>query len=119
VIYWQLTGLGVPCEVVAPTLVTTKAGDRVKTDRPDAEKLARSYCAADLTAVWVPDSAHEALRNLVRAREAAKRGSIACPPSARQVSAPPRPAAVAGHDDVDHATPGVDSFRVCSKIKLT
>src|SRR5262245_25843929 len=75
-IYWQLTGLGVPCEVVAPTLVPTKAGDRVKTDRRDAEKLARSYRAGDLTAVWVPDGAHEALRDLVRAREAAKKDQL-------------------------------------------
>ena len=60
-LYWQLTALGVHCEVVAPTLVPTKAGDRVKTDRRDAEKLARSYRAGDLTAVWVPDAAHEAL----------------------------------------------------------
>jgi transposase len=76
VIYWQLTGLGVPCEVVAPTLIPTKAGDRVKTDRRDAEKLARSYRAGDLTAVWVPDAAHEALRDLVRAREAAKKDQL-------------------------------------------
>ena len=41
VVYWQLTALGVRCEVIAPTLVPTKAGDRVKTDRRDAEKLAR------------------------------------------------------------------------------
>jgi transposase len=76
VIYWQLTELGVSCEVVAPTLVPTKAGDRVKTDRRDAEKLARSYRAGDLTAVWVPDGAHEALRDLVRAREAAKKDQL-------------------------------------------
>jgi transposase len=76
VLYWQLTGLGVRCEVVAPTLVPTKAGDRVKTDRRDAEKLARSYRAGDLTAVWVPDAAHEALRDLVRAREAAKKDQL-------------------------------------------
>jgi hypothetical protein len=73
VLYWQLTALGVACEVVAPTLVPTKAGDRVKTDRRDAEKLARCYRAGELTAVWVPDDAHEALRDLVRAREAAKK----------------------------------------------
>jgi transposase len=71
-LYWQLTGLGVRCEVVAPTLVPVKVGDRVKTDRRDAIKLARSYRAGDLTPVWVPDPAHEALRDLVRAREAAK-----------------------------------------------
>src|SRR5881628_1640325 len=72
VLYWQLTKLGVACAVVAPTLVPTKPGDRVKTDRRDAEKLARCHRAGDLTAVWVPDAAHEALRDLVRAREAAK-----------------------------------------------
>lgn len=76
VVYWQLTALGVRCEVVAPTLVPTTAGDRVKTDRRDAEKLARSYRAGDLTAVWVPDAAHEALRDLVRAREAAKKDQL-------------------------------------------
>ena len=76
VVYWQLTALGVTCEVVAPTLVPTKAGDRVKTDRRDAEKLARCYRAGDLTAVWVPDAAHEALRDLVRCREAAKKDQL-------------------------------------------
>jgi transposase len=76
VLYWQLTALGVKCEVVAPTLVPVKAGDRVKTDRRDATKLARSYRAGDLTAVWVPDDAHEALRDLVRAREAAKQDQL-------------------------------------------
>jgi len=53
-----------------------KAGDRVKTDRRDATKLARSYRAGDLTAVWVPDKAHEAWRDLVRAREAAKQDQL-------------------------------------------
>ena len=72
-VYWQLTGLGASCEVVAPTLVPRKPGERVKTDRLDAEKLARCYRAGDLTPVWVPDAAHEALRDLVRAREAAKK----------------------------------------------
>jgi transposase len=68
VLYWQLTQLGVSCEVIAPSLVPAKAGDRVKTDRRDAEKLARCYRNGDLTAV----AAHEALRDLVRAREDAK-----------------------------------------------
>jgi transposase len=76
VLYWQLSELGVHCEVIAPTLVPVKAGDRVKTDRRDAEKLARCYRAGDLTAVWVPDAAHEALRDLVRARLAAKRDQL-------------------------------------------
>ena len=72
----RLTALGVRCEVVAPTLVPMKAGDRVKTDRRDAEKLARSDRSGDLTAVWVPDASHEALRDLVRAREAAKKDQL-------------------------------------------
>ena len=72
VLYWQLTRLGVHCDVVAPTLIPTKVGDRIKTDRRDAERLARCYRAGDLTLVWVPDAATEALRDLVRAREAAK-----------------------------------------------
>ena len=76
VVYWQLAALGVACEVVAPTLVPVKPGDRVKTDRRDALKLARSYRAGDLTPVWVPDAAHEALRDLVRAREAAKKDQL-------------------------------------------
>ena len=76
VLYWQLAQLGVICEVIAPSLVPRKAGERVKTDRRDAEKLARCYRAGELTAVWVPDAAHEALRDLVRAREAAKKDQL-------------------------------------------
>ena len=76
VLYWQLTELGVDCAVVAPTLVPTKSGDRVKTDRRDAAKLARCHRAGDLTAVWVPDAEAEALRDLVRAREAAKQDQL-------------------------------------------
>jgi transposase len=76
VLYWQLTQLGVACEVIAPSLVPVKAGDCVKTDRRDAEKLARCYRAGELTAVWVPDAAHEALRDLVRAREGAKKDQL-------------------------------------------
>ena len=75
-LYWQLSNLGAQCEVVAPTLVPVKAGDRVKTDRRDALKLARNYRAGELTAVWAPDAAHEALRDLVRAREAAKKDQL-------------------------------------------
>lgn len=76
VLYWQLSQLGVECAVVAPTLVPVKAGDRVKTDRRDAIKLARCHRAGDLTAVWVPDASAEALRDLVRAREAAKQDHL-------------------------------------------
>jgi len=76
VLYWQLSELGVHCDVVAPTLVPVKSGDRIKTDRRDALKLARSYRSGDLTPVWVPDAEHEALRDLVRAREAAKKDQL-------------------------------------------
>jgi transposase len=76
VLYWQLAGLGVQCDVIAPTLMPVKAGDRVKTDRRDAERLARSFRSGDLTAVWVPDAGSEALRDLVRAREAAKQDQL-------------------------------------------
>jgi transposase len=71
-LYWQLTAMGIACEVIAPPLAPAKPGDRVKTDRRDAERLASSYQAGTLTVVWVPDPQHEALRDLVRAREAAK-----------------------------------------------
>lgn len=76
VLYWQLTQMGVECTVVAPSLIPERAGDRVKTDRRDAQKLARCHRAGELTAVWVPDQAHEALRDLVRAREAAKKDQL-------------------------------------------
>src|SRR5438270_9525119 len=76
VLYWQLTQLGAACEVIAPSLVPSKAGDRVKTDRRDAEKLARCHRPGELTAVRVATAAQEALRALVRAREAAKKDRL-------------------------------------------
>ena len=68
----QLAKLGIECMVVAPSLIPKRPGDKVKTDRRDALKLARLLRSGDLTPVWVPDEAHEALRNLVRARADAK-----------------------------------------------
>lgn len=68
-IYRQLRALDEHCDVVAPSLIPRKAGDRVKTDRRDALSLARLQRAGELTAVWVPDGAQEALRDLTRARE--------------------------------------------------
>lgn len=68
-IYRQITGSGHDCAVVAPSLIPTKPGDRVKTDRRDSEGLARLHRAGELTAVWVPDQAQEAMRDLSRARE--------------------------------------------------
>jgi transposase len=68
-VYRQLQRLGIPCVVVAPSLMPTKPGDRVKTDRRDALKLARLLRNGDLTPAWVPDEEHEALRDVTRARE--------------------------------------------------
>lgn len=75
-IYRQLRELGHSCEVVAPSLIPRKSGERVKTDRRDALKLARLHRAGDLTAVWVPDAQQEAVRDLTRAREDAKRDEL-------------------------------------------
>lgn len=72
-LYRQLTTLGQDCAVVAPSLIPVRAGDRVKTDRRDAVMLAKLHRAGELTAVWVPDSAHEAMRDLIRARATAVR----------------------------------------------
>lgn len=68
-IHRQLKDLGWECMVVAPSLIPKKAGDRIKTDRRDSLSLARLHRAGELTAVWVPDGAQEALRDLMRARE--------------------------------------------------
>jgi len=59
------------CMVVAPSLIPRRPGDRVKTNRRDALALARLLRAGELTAVWVPDEGHEAMRDLVRPRSAA------------------------------------------------
>jgi transposase len=66
-----IVSLGHGCAVVAPSLIPRRPGDRVKTNRRDATTLARLLRAGELTAVWVPDPVHEAMRNLVRARTAA------------------------------------------------
>jgi transposase len=71
-IHRQLSSMGIDCIVAAPSLIPTRSGDRVKTDRRDAAKLARLLRSGDLTAVWVPDEEHEGLRDLVRARDDAR-----------------------------------------------
>ncbi|MGX7877106.1 IS110 family transposase [Mesorhizobium sp. ORM6] len=70
-LYRLIRSLGHECTVVAPSLIPRKPGDRVKTNRRDALSLARLLRAGELTAVWVPDEDHEAMRDLVRARAAA------------------------------------------------
>jgi transposase len=67
----QITEAGHACSVVAPSLIPKRPGERVKTNRRDALSLAKLHRAGELTAVWVPDRTHEAMRDLVRAREAA------------------------------------------------
>jgi transposase len=66
-----ITALGQECMVVAPSLIPRRPGERVKTNRRDAVALAKLLRAGELTAVWVPDEGHEAIRDLVRARSAA------------------------------------------------
>ena len=67
----QISALGHECAVIAPSLIPKRPGERVKTNRRDALSLARLHRAGELTAIWVPDPGHEAVRELVRAREAA------------------------------------------------
>jgi transposase len=65
----QLLSLGHDCQVVAPSQIPKRPAERIKTDRRDARKLARTLRSGDLTAVWVPDEEQEALRDLTRARD--------------------------------------------------
>jgi transposase len=71
--------------VVAPALIPKWSGNRIKTNRRDGVTLARLDRAGELTGVWTPDAAHEAVRDLVRAREAAaddvRRNASSCFPS--------------------------------------
>jgi transposase len=64
----QLWSMGISCQVIAPSLVPVATGDRVKTDKRDARRLARLYRAAELTAIRVPTSSQEGVRDLCRAR---------------------------------------------------
>ena len=68
-LYRQILKLGHDCQVVAPSLIPNKPGERIKTDRRDASKLSRALRSGDLTAVWVPDEEQEAMRDLTRARD--------------------------------------------------
>ena len=71
----QITQIGHKAVVIAPTLIPRRPGDRVKTNRRDAENLARLYRAGELTAIRVPTRPEEAARDLVRARS---RGGMGC-----------------------------------------
>lgn len=76
-IYRQLRQFGAVCSVIAPAMMPKKRGDRIKNDRRDAVALARLLRAGELTAIWVPDEDHEAMRDLVRARRQAKDDLVA------------------------------------------
>ena len=65
----ELARRGYNCQVIAPSLIPKRAGDRVKTDRRDCVRLAELCRAGELRAVWVPDPADEAIRDVARARE--------------------------------------------------
>ncbi|MBF0383775.1 MAG: IS110 family transposase [Magnetococcales bacterium] len=71
-LYRWLVGKGHHCEVVAPSLIPKKPGDRIKTDRRDAIGLARMFRIGDQTSVWVPEKDQEAMRDLTRVREDVK-----------------------------------------------
>ncbi len=72
-LYRQILASGHDCQVVAPSQIPKRPGERVKTDRRDALKLARLLRSGDLTAVWVPDEEQEMMRDLSRARDDMKR----------------------------------------------
>jgi transposase len=73
-LYRQIRALGHDCQVVAPSMVPVRPGGHIKTDRRDATTLAALFRAGELMAIWVPDAAHEAMRDLVRARQTAMEG---------------------------------------------
>ncbi|MDR3424747.1 MAG: IS110 family transposase [Alphaproteobacteria bacterium] len=64
----QIVAAGYKCDVIAPSRIPSKPGDHIKTDRRDAMKLARLLRAGELDAIWIPDAAHEAMRDLIRSR---------------------------------------------------
>jgi transposase len=72
-LYRLIKSLGHDCMVIAPSMIPIKPGERVKTNRRDAVKLARLLRAGDVTAVWVADDRHEAMRDLARARDTAQK----------------------------------------------
>jgi transposase len=75
-LYRLLTSIGVHCDIIAPSLIPQKPGERVKTDKRDAIRLAQLYRAGELTTIHVPSEEGEALRDLVRCREDAKEDEL-------------------------------------------
>jgi transposase len=75
-LYRLFLSLGIECEVIAPSLIPKRPGERIKTDRRDSIRLAQLFRAGELTSVYVPTEEDEALRDLVRAREDAKEDEL-------------------------------------------
>ena len=92
-VHRQLISLGHRCDVVAPSLIPTRSGDRVKTNRRDATMLARLHRAGELTPVWVPDADHEAMRDLIRLRSVVRQIVTQSPSASSRFSAAARPQA--------------------------
>jgi transposase len=82
-VHRTLTRLGEECMVVAPSMIPRKSGERQKNDKRDADGLAVLHRGGLLTAVWVPDAAHEAMRDLIRSRLAAVRARLVKVPAAQ------------------------------------
>jgi transposase len=95
-----LSGRGQECSVVAPSLIPSRPGDRVKTNRRDATTLAKLHRAGELTPVWVPDAAHEAMRDLVRSIGRGPRSMGDRPPRAGQGAPAPAGLSVAPRPDL-------------------
>jgi transposase len=85
-VHRTLTRLGEDCMVVAPSMIPRKSGDRQKNDKRDAASLAVLHRGGLLTAVWVPDAAHEAMRDLIRTRLAAVRAVRTAPSAIECIS---------------------------------
>jgi transposase len=75
-LYRQITGLGVPCQVIAPALTPRRPGQRIKTDKRDAKKLVRLFRAGELTAIHVPSEAEEGVRDFGRCRDDVRRDGL-------------------------------------------
>ncbi|MCL4849386.1 MAG: transposase [Acidobacteria bacterium] len=91
VLHRYLTDRGFPCQVVAPSLIPKKPGNKVKTDRRGAVELARLLRSGNLTGVYVPSVDDEAIRDLCRARDAARHAQE-CEAPVERLPAPARSA---------------------------
>jgi hypothetical protein len=103
----HIKALGHECLVVAPSLIPKKPGDRVKTNRRDAVSLVKLLRAGELTAVWVPDRRHEAMRDLTRARETAVIDLAGKAPAGLGIPAAPGSLVSGGQEDLDEGAHGM------------